>query len=84
MLERQRTFNQIQDIPLKISRLRKVFLPKQFGRTSVTAAEDVSFCVGTGEIFEYDYYIYVYIIYCYNIHTYVYYILYTYYNVSFL
>lgn len=38
-------------MPLKVSRFRKVFPPKQAGRAAVIANENVSFCVEKGEIF---------------------------------
>lgn len=38
-------------LPLRINRLRKVFLPKHHGGKKVVAAEDVSFCVQQGELF---------------------------------
>ena len=49
--ERQRTAEQVEVVPLKVNRLRKVFPPKAAGRRSVVATEDVAFMVEKGEIF---------------------------------
>lgn len=39
------------DDPLRVDRLRKVFQPKVQGRKAVTAVQDISFTVKSGEIF---------------------------------